>query len=178
MTDGDLWQTFVDAIKQRGAHSVTLSWTKGHSSWQRIAANAANSSVIGNSIADAAADRGHEAANQIEAQLVLDYHATKLKAYAKLVEKLQKFAATLMLHDRECHREAGLGTRSKSLVTYIQAPPVTPKRDFLEGDSFNLHPLPPDMIDSHSGLHVFWDCTRWVFSDSSNPTTWIELFAL
>ena len=186
MTDGDLWQTFADAITLRGAHSVKLSWTKGHSSWQRVAASVANpenayalSNVVGNSIADAAADRGHEAVGIEDVQRVLDFHATKLKAFAKLIERLQKYAAALLLHDRECHREAGIGTKSKNLVTLLHAPPVTARRSFYDGVSLSLHPLPPDMTESHRGLHIFWDCTRWDFSsETSRPTTWIELFAL
>ena len=186
LTDGDLWQTFADAITLRGAHSVKLSWTKGHSSWQRIAASVANpenayahSNIVGNSIADAAADKGHEAVGQADRQRVLDYFASKQQAYRGLIERLQKFAAALLLHDRECHREAGIGAKSKNLVTFIHAPPVTPRRSLHDGDSLSLHPLPPDMINSHWGLHVFWDCTRWdLSSETSRPTTWIELFAL
>ena len=178
LNDGDLWQTFADAIKMRGAHSVALTWTKGHSSWQRIASSSSHANAIGNSIADAAADHGFEAANQDDIHHVLEHHAAKHQAYCKLVARLQNFAAKLLLHDSECRREAGIDTRSKNLVVYLDAPPPTPRQDFIEGDSLYLHPLPPDMFDSHKGLHVFWDSTRWVHSDSSRPTTWIELFAI
>ena len=178
LNDGDLWHTFVDSIKIRGAHSVAVTWTKGHSSWQRIASSTSHANTVGNSIADFAAEHGHEAANLSDHRLVLDHHAAKLTSYSKLVARMQKFAARLLMHDRECRKEAGMDTRSKNLVVYLDAPLPMPRQDFLEGDRLYLHPLPPDMHDSHKGLHVFWDCTCWNLSETSRPTTWIELFAL
>jgi hypothetical protein len=80
LNDGDLWQAFEIAIKQRGAKSVAISWTKGHSTWQQIMANSSNASVVGNSIADGAADLGFEAAGKSDINCVLEFHAAKLKA--------------------------------------------------------------------------------------------------
>jgi ribonuclease HI len=155
LNDGDLWQSFDDAIKLRGAHSVALTWTKGHSSWQRIASSYSHANAIGNSIADAAADHGYEAAGKDDIHYVLEHHAAKHRSFGKLIGRLQVFAARLLLHDSECRREAGTDTRSKNLVIFIDAPPPTPRQDFIEGDSLYLHPLPPDMLESHEGLHVF-----------------------
>ena len=34
--DGDLWSVAEEATAKRGAHSVTVQWTKGHATWQHI----------------------------------------------------------------------------------------------------------------------------------------------
>ena len=34
--DGDLWQVMEDTIKARGAHSLNVSWTKGHATQAHI----------------------------------------------------------------------------------------------------------------------------------------------
>ena len=127
----------------RGAHSATLTWSKGHSSWQRIASSTSHADAIGNSIADAAADLGHEAAGKDDIHLDLEHFAAKHRAHATLIARLQSFAARLLLYDSACRREAGTDTRSKKLVVFLDAPPPTPRMGFLEGDCLDLHRLPP-----------------------------------
>ena len=106
--DGDLWMLFEFAIHQRGPGTTTFSWTKGLASWRWIGEHFNNGLSIANGQADLAANEGAAVTGQDENQAALDYHATKQQAYESLVVKLQRHAASLLIHDRFLRQQAGL----------------------------------------------------------------------
>ena len=188
--DGDLWQLFEFAIRQRGPGTTAFSWTKGHASWKWIGEHSTNALSIASGQADLAADEGAIATGQAETQAALDYHASKQHAYELLMFKLQLHAASILLHDRFLRQQAGLQDEGrKAPPEYIQTPACSPRQCFTLGISLDLHPLPPSSliqadpletcgIGSLECLHVFWGALRWKHDQSSRPTTWLELFGV
>ena len=74
--DGDLWAIAEQAINRRGANSLAVKWTKGDATWEHLLHGlTSHRDAIGNGIADAAADQGHDAAGRMEEQIILSYVA-------------------------------------------------------------------------------------------------------
>ena len=169
--DGDLWQAFDNTIAIRGRHSIKLTWTKGHASWNLVFNQSSHASTIGNSLADRAADEGHSACGLDDENTTLDFHAKKLRAYQHLIARLQAYAAQILLKDKEMRKVAGLEQRAKSHIKFIQAPLEASHIDFAEGECMVLHPLPPAMADQYQLLHAFWSNTSWALGPSTRPTS-------
>ena len=188
--DGDLWEVFERVIKSRGADSTAISWTKGHASWQWIKDHVTNAESIANGQADYAAGAGVRALGMEETQLVLDFHANKLRAYEVLVGRMQMHAAQLLHHDRELRREREVADEGRrQAASFIDMPSPPTRVDFTDGVSLDLLPLPPstaphiktdsqEAITDPQHLHVFWSSLRWTCDSGSRHTTWLELFAL
>ena len=107
IADGDLWQLFEWAIRQRGPDTTALTWTKGHSPWSWICKHACNGLSIINGQADLAANEGTDAVGHGEDQAALDFHARKQRTYEHLIARLQVHAAQLLMHDRFIRQQAG-----------------------------------------------------------------------
>ena len=137
-----------------------------------------------------AADSGAAVTGQEEVQEVLDFHALKLKAYHKLIGRLQKHAAQLLVHDREIRRQAGLQDEGRKAPPVVLETPECPSRHcFTTGIGLDLQALPPACVVHNipsddcrltdpNMLHIFWNGLRWRHEEAARPTTWLELFGL
>ena len=176
--DGDLWELFENAAKARGVHSIKLTWVKAHATWDYINASCNHANTVGNSQADKAAELAYTSDVRSDNHAVLTFHALKQQAYFKLIVKLQAFAASLILRDKELRREAGLLDQGKKAQPItIQAPAIPNMINFSHGSGLNLLPLPIHMTTTHLELHTYWNNLRWACEEPTRPTTWIELFA-
>ena len=145
LPDGDLWAIAEQAIMHRGANSVAVTWTKAHATWEHLLLGiTSHRAAIGNGIADAAADCGHEAVGRNEEQLVLNYIAETQKAYAQLVTRLQRYALAIMEADkneRKLHNFTNSGKSASVIWLEIPSQP-TCRPAFTEGQSLIFLELP------------------------------------
>jgi len=186
--DGDLWALCEQALKERGQGSTTITWTKGHASWEWLGSRAVNANSIANGQADMAADQGAEATGQAHLQTMLDFHAHKTQMYHRIVHRLQAHSAALILHDRHVREQAGIQNEGrKSPHSVLEAPAVPARACITKGVGLDLLELNPHHIPHMSDvssvtnvhmLHIFWRAIRWDTSNTAKPTTWLELYAL
>jgi hypothetical protein len=91
LPDGDLWELFENAANSRGLHSIVLSWTKSHPSWQQMAQGTVKiPTAIHNGMADIAADLGIGAQGRQDIQDAFDYLAARQDAIEKLTHRVQR----------------------------------------------------------------------------------------
>jgi ribonuclease HI len=178
-SDGDLWAIAEGALSARGAHSIAVTWTKGHATWQQILDGTCTTrNAIGNGFADAAADHGHDANAKRCEQLVLNHVAAGQKAYTKLIARFQKFAVAIIDADKQERKEKGFIPSGKSAqVQWLPIQLEAPSRpDCSAGYRLDLLSLPRSLEGEWNEVSIFFSRTLWC--QRGQPTTWLELYAL
>ena len=182
--DGDLWHQMFQIIKDRGAHSVAFSWTKGHATLRHVLDEKVDTrDAIYNSLADRAADHGHRLHNVELQNQMFSYFAKKQQCLIKIVTAIAKriarvaTAATIKLEAIDKAR------RSKGTV-YIDVPPMPTYKSLSCGIHLLFEALPPLPVDRNAALHSAQVRTFWSrivvepIDDTSTQigATWLELF--
>ena len=92
----------VDYIaKHKNGGSIKLSWIKSHPSYEALINGSVDShSSVGNSLADLAASKCHEAQHVEHIQCAFDFLAAKQTAYEELISRCQAMTIKLVKADR------------------------------------------------------------------------------
>ena len=177
--DGDLWAIAERAIQQRGAHSLTFTWTKGHATWRHMLDGVTTyRDAIGNGFADAAADQGQAVTGKQPEQLILNEVAAQQSAYVSFICRMQRFAIVIINADKAERQRCDFKPKGKTAdIEWLDIPNEPCARPaFEDGSKLEMHSLPRSLEGPLEEISIFWSVTRW--APQGNPTTWLELYAL
>ncbi len=182
--DGDLWETFDNATRDKGSHAFQASWVKGHVTLQAMVDDIdIIPNAIDNGVADLVAGAGATTAGKTAQSQLLRYYADKQCAYSRLMRAI--ICRVLRVSEEvRARREAQAALRERGRgPTYITAPmqPEHPDTGFI----INLQDPPPlggelQFISRQLQLTCFWTSIRLQPIDNmtcEHGTTWLELFA-
>ena len=106
MRDGDLWEVFVDLVRQRGPHTVNITKVKGHATKEMVdQGEVQEKDKQGNDAADVAADFGAIEA-QIRVHAMGSIYCSKHKDYRTFMCRVQRFVTGKKKEERLLKQEA------------------------------------------------------------------------
>ena len=182
--DGDLWETFHALVQQRGAHSIALTWTKGHATYDHLIRQVTSSrNAVFNAYADAAADQGHRRDTVRVVNEVLNYLAAKHRRLTDIMRAIVRRVARVAAAVNKRLEEQ---TASRAKNVFIDTPGVPVYRDQACASHLVFEALPPLSDDANvafreAQIRAFW--TRLLIHPLPNTadesgTTWLQLFAV
>ena len=158
--DGDLWQVLDKLVRQKGAHALKVSWTKGHATQQDI--DKGRSSVFhraGNDRADACADDGVAMHEEGLLQLSGQYEV-KHQAYLSLVCDIHTIILNVLKaeHKLRAERDSEVSVFRKVILgtdkDQARVDSCFSGRCFLEGDGIQLDTLAAELRVSAAALRA------------------------
>ena len=124
--DGDLWQIFAQLVADRRPNSIAISWKKAHATLHAIlSGRVAGPDAVANGLADWAASKAHEAANQVLREDYLAYLDAKRADFIDFLCDVNNWIFVILEADANMRKEKAslpkqmLGiTKAKAQTTY------------------------------------------------------------
>ena len=147
--------------RERGAHSIAVSWTKGHVTLKALQDRTHSShSAISNSVADLAAGRGFEAGYGVTRDL-LAYYAGKQRIYIDLIRAISDRISRVAQHVAE-RRRAKTATANIVNIQTPSAPDHPPGECSTRIVVIDPPPVSGDLacIQRQMQLRAFWSLIK------------------
>ena len=121
--DGNLWETFNNATRDKGLHAFRATWVKGHVTLQAMVDNMdIIPNAIDNGVADLVAGAGATTAGKAAQSQLLRYYADKQRAYSRFMRAIIRRVLRVSEEVR-ARREVQAAIRERGRgPTYIGAP--------------------------------------------------------
>jgi len=187
--DGDLWSAMEQLIKHKGAHSIRITWVKGHAKLEHIESGVStHAHKAGNDRADTLADQGVDSHIQGLSHLA-NFYVAKQTTATKLLTRIYAMFHRVLEEEHNLREKKNAATYQNTLLTtgtqhnHTKAPPLytTPpwrtahSLDIDRLDSaFSLDPTNKDLVDVYNFLRT---ATWMPTTEGENGTSWIELLA-